>query len=108
MAAAKKKTTKISGAKSFEELSEFWDSHSLGDYWGQTREASFDVRFGRRRRVTIDPQLYAQVEALAHRRGISPETLVNLWLTGQVGKQERSRTPKLRGHRRKEQRAPVS
>ena len=72
--------TSISQAHTLEEIADFWDTHSLDDYWEQTHEAAFEVRAKRRRRVTLDPDVYAQVETQAHARGISPETLVNLWL----------------------------
>jgi hypothetical protein len=72
--------TSISKASTLEEIADFWDTHSLADYWDQTHEVEFEVRAKRRRRVTIDPDVYAQVEAQAHARGILPETLVNLWL----------------------------
>lgn len=72
--------TSISKASSLEEIGEFWDTHSLDDYWDQTHEVDFDVRARRRRRITIDPTVYEQVEAEARTRGILPETLVNLWL----------------------------
>jgi len=85
-AARDKRTAAISRATGVEKLAEFWDSHSLADYWGQTAEALFELRATRRRRVTIAPELYEQVEALAHVRGVSPETLVNLWLTEHVGR----------------------
>ncbi|MBM4040507.1 MAG: hypothetical protein FJ290_18530 [Planctomycetes bacterium] len=85
-AARARKATGISKATSAEKVGEFWDSHSLADYWGRTREALFELRATRRRRVTIAPELYAQVETLAHERGVSPETLVNLWLTEHVGR----------------------
>jgi len=70
----------ISQARSLEEIAEFWDTHSLADYWDQTREVEFEVRAQHRRRVTLDPDVYAQVEDQARARGILPETLVNLWL----------------------------
>lgn len=76
----KTQLTSISKASSLEEIGEFWDTHSLDDYWDQTHEVNFDVRAVRRRRVTIDPGVYEQVEAEARTRGILPETLVNLWL----------------------------
>lgn len=72
--------TSLSKAKTVEEIGEFWDTHSLGDYWDQTHEVEFEVRARRRRRVTLDPQIYAHLEAQARARGVSPETLVNLWL----------------------------
>jgi hypothetical protein len=81
-------TTSISKARTLEEIANFWDTHSLADYWDQTREVEFEVRAKRRRRVTLDPDIYAQVETWAHTRGILPETLVNLWLTERLQLQE--------------------
>jgi hypothetical protein len=72
--------TSISEASNLEEIGEFWDMHSLDDYWEQTQEANFELRAARRRRNTLDPSVYEQVEAAARMRGILPETLVNLWL----------------------------
>ncbi len=72
--------TSLSKARTLEEVADFWDTHSLADYWEQTHEVEFEVRAKRRRRVTLDPDVYARVEAQAHARGILPETLVNVWL----------------------------
>jgi hypothetical protein len=72
--------TSISKSHSPEEIGEFWDTHSLADYWEQTREVEFEVTAQRRRRVTLDPDIYEQIQAEAHTRGIQPETLINLWL----------------------------
>lgn len=74
------RSTGVSKTRTVEELGDFWDSHSLADYWDQTREAEFEVRALRRRRVTLDPQVYTEIEAQARIRGLMPETLVNLWL----------------------------
>ena len=73
--------TSISKANSLKEIADFWDTHSLSDYWDQTREVEFEVRAMRRRRVTLDPDVYAQIKDHARIRGIMPETLVNLWLS---------------------------
>jgi len=72
--------TSISKARTPDEIADFWDSHSLADYWDQTHEVAFEVRAQRRRRVTLDPEVYERVAAEARVRGILPETLVNLWL----------------------------
>jgi len=72
--------TSISKARTLEEVADFWDNHSLADYWDQTYEVEFEVRAKRRRRVTLDPEVYAQLEAQARVRGVLLETLVNLWL----------------------------
>jgi hypothetical protein len=80
--------TSISKARILEEIADFWDTHSLDDYWDQTYEVEFEVRAKRRRRVTLDPEVYAQLEVQAHARGILPETLVNLWLAETGGRSE--------------------
>ncbi len=72
--------TSISKAQTLEEIADFWDTHSLDDYWDQTHEVAFEVRAQRRRRITLDPEVYARVEAQARARGLLPETLINLWV----------------------------
>ena len=72
--------TSISKAQTLEEIADFWDTHSLDDYWDQTHEVAFEVRAQRRRRITLDPEVYARVEAQARTRGLLPETLINLWV----------------------------
>ena len=72
--------TSISQAQTLEEISDFWDTHSLDDYWEETREAEFEVRAKQRKRITLEPQIYKELEAEARLRSVVPETLVNLWL----------------------------
>ena len=75
-----RKTTSISKARTLKEIGEFWDTHSLADYWDQTREVEFTVRAKRRHRVTLDPDVYTRIETQARQRGVLPETLINTWL----------------------------
>jgi len=49
--------TSISGARTLEEIADFWDTHSLDDYWDQTHEVEFTVRAKRRRRITLAPDV---------------------------------------------------
>jgi hypothetical protein len=35
--------TSVSKVQTLEEIADFWDTHSLDDYWDQTREAVFTV-----------------------------------------------------------------
>jgi hypothetical protein len=53
----KTRLTNISKAETFEEIGEFWDTHSLDDYWDETHEVEFEVRAKQRRRVTVEPQI---------------------------------------------------
>jgi len=66
--------------ESIEAAADFWDIHSLADYWDQTREVEIEVRARRRRRITVDPEVWERVVSHARIRGVSPETLANLWL----------------------------
>jgi hypothetical protein len=81
-----KSRTSISNAISVAEIGEFWDTHSLADHWSETREVDLEVRAERRRRVTLSPDIYTQVETQAQRQGLLPETLVNLWLLERLKK----------------------
>ncbi len=68
--------------KSIEEAAEFWDSHDLTDYWDLTREAHFEADIQRRVFLTaLEPTLAKRLTALAHKQGVSTETLINVWLT---------------------------
>ncbi len=67
---------------SLEAIVEFWETHSLADYWEQTGPAEFEFDRDARRHyfVAIDPDLLARVGEAARRRGLRAETLINLWL----------------------------
>lgn len=75
----------IPPAKSYRQIGEFWDTHDLGDYWDQTKPAEFEVDL--QCSVTyfaIEEELAARLRSLARRRGISSETLLNLWVQEKV------------------------
>ena len=67
---------------SYEQIGEFWDTHSLADYWDQTEPAEFEISPQARRRylVAVDPDLLKRVQQLAQRRGLTTESLINLLL----------------------------
>lgn len=68
--------------KNIEEASEFWDTHSLADYWDLTREVKFDVDIQRRMFLTaLEPNLAKRLTDAARRQGVSTETLINVWLS---------------------------
>lgn len=64
------------------EIGEFWDSHDLADYWDLTEPAEFEVLPTGRHRylVALDATVLQRVQRVAHQRGISTESLVNLLL----------------------------
>lgn len=76
----KNRKSSVSQAENIEQIGEFWDTHSLDEFWDKTHEVDFEVRAFKRRRITVEPQIYKELETEARIRGIVPETLVNLWL----------------------------
>jgi len=82
MAGSDRKSS-VSHATTPQAIGEFWDSHGLDDS-PTVREVEFEVHARRRHRVTLDPDLYEQVETEARLRGVSPETLANRWLTEKI------------------------
>ncbi len=83
-----KQVPSISKARTLEEIADFWDTHSLDDYWDETQEVNFEVRMQRKCRVTLTPEIYEKIEKQAKTRGILPETLVNLWLAEHLQEHE--------------------
>lgn len=71
----------VSKGRSYEEIGEFWDTHDLADFWDQTEpvEVHLDVQSSRTY-FAIERSLTARLREVAGKRGVSAETLLNLWL----------------------------
>lgn len=82
---AKDSVSSISGSRSMIEMADFWDSHDAADFDDQTSEVEleFDLQT-RRHYVAVDPDLVARLRELAQARGLSLESLANLWLQERV------------------------
>ena len=65
---------------SIEEAAEYWDSHSLVDYWDLTSEVEIDLHASRRQWVPLAANLAQKVARQARQEGVSVETLINLWI----------------------------
>ncbi len=71
----------ISKAKSYKEIGEFWDTHDVTDYWAQTEPAEFEVDIqSKARYFALESTLAARISEIAWQKGVSAETLVNLWV----------------------------
>ena len=69
----------ISRSRSWEEMAEFWDTHSLADYDNQTYEVEMTFEpSARRTTVGIEPELMTEIARIAHERRVSTQTLVNI------------------------------
>ena len=62
-----------------EDASKFWDTHSIADYDSQVVRLEYKPE-GRTTFVAIADDLLRRLEKEAKRRGVSVETLVNLWI----------------------------
>lgn len=64
-----------------EEAGLFWDTHDSAEYENHAVavECAADIK-RRTYLVPVDSDLYRSVRIIAHQRGISPETLVNMWI----------------------------
>ncbi len=71
----------ISQAKSYKEIGEFWDTHDLADYWDQTEPVEFEVNIqSETTYYALDRQLAQKLAKVAEERGVSAETLLNMWV----------------------------
>ena len=80
----------LSGSRSYDELSEYWDTHSLSDHWDQTSPAEFELDVkSSALYFPVDRRLADQLRAVAASHGVSTETLLNLWLQERVADEAR-------------------
>ena len=76
----------ISNAKSYAEIGEYWDQHDLANHWDTTEAAEFAVDLqGSSIYFPIERSLAEQLRSAAGEHGVSPETLLNLWVQEKVG-----------------------
>ncbi len=84
-----KDKSSISGAKSYKEIGDFWDTHDLSDYWDQTKPVEFEVDIeSETTYYAMEKNLSKQIQSIARRRGVSADTLINLWVQEKVQEQK--------------------
>lgn len=78
----------VSKASSYQEIGEFWDACDLSEVWDKTEEVEFkvdlesDVFY-----YAVEISLSSKLHSIAEKRGVSVETLVNLWLQEKVSQE---------------------
>jgi len=66
---------------SLEAAAEFWDMHDSADYEEHMQDVDCTMRIKKRTyMISLDSELYRKLRAIAKKRGVQAETLVNLWL----------------------------
>lgn len=73
----------ISQAQSLEEIGEFWDIHDFTEFDSDAPDVEFTVASS----IAIEADLLSAVEQQARLRGVTVETLVNLWLQEKLAEQ---------------------
>ena len=77
----KKNKSRISKGGSYSEIGEYWDAHDLTEVWEETESVDFEVDIQYQRvYFPIDRELTDKIHRIARAHGITPETLVNLWI----------------------------
>jgi hypothetical protein len=80
-----KNRSSVSNAGSYADIGAYWDEHDLAEQWSATEPAAFEVGslestvYGR-----LERTLAEQLRRVAEARGVSPETLLNLWVQQHV------------------------
>jgi len=79
----------VSRATSYKEIGDFWDTHDISEVWDKTKEASFEVDI--ESEVTyyaVDRLLSERIQAIARKRGVAADTLINLWVQEKLQEQK--------------------
>lgn len=80
----KKKAKIIPDFKSHKEEAEFWDTHSLADYWDQFNDVDITVELQKPAEETLiirlQKSLKKQLALIAKKKGISISSLSRMWL----------------------------
>jgi hypothetical protein len=75
----------ISQATSYQEMGEFWDTHDAADFWEQTEPVEFEVDIESEvRYYALETSLATQIDHYARHKGVSAETLLNLWVQEKI------------------------
>ncbi len=76
--------TSFSNASTYLEIGDFWDKHDATEC-GEQKEVEFEVNIKTQHRYyPIDSQLASKIKQLAEGRGISEETLLNIWVQEKI------------------------
>lgn len=55
--------TSISKARSYEQIGDYWDSHSVADVWEQTHDVEFEIRVPRGRSLRVHSPHFVNPQA---------------------------------------------
>jgi hypothetical protein len=81
----KNKSKTLPRSKSVKELVDFFETHDMGDYWGQMPEVHFDVNIKKRKHlVALEEDLVDKLTEIAKAKKVSSASLINTWLKNRI------------------------
>ena len=84
----RKHKSSVSQATSYKEIGEFWDTYDLADFWDKTKEVSFEADIESEViYYAVDKMLSEKIQTVAQKRGVSADTLINLWVQEKLQEQ---------------------
>lgn len=80
-----KNKSSISKQDSYQKIGEYWDKQDVGEIWDKTEEVEFDVDLQSDvYYYAVETSLSLKLHEIAEEKGVSAETLLNLWLQEKV------------------------
>jgi hypothetical protein len=81
--------TSVSDAGSYQEIGAYWDKHDATEF-GEQEPVEFDIHIrSQRHYFPVEDQLWQKIKRLADCRGVSEETLLNIFLKERIDQLER-------------------
>ena len=78
----------LSQGNSYQEIGEYWDDHDLGEVLEQTAPVNFEISgHAKTAYYAVENELSQKLHEVAKQRGVSAQTLLNLWLQERVEKE---------------------
>ena len=75
----------VSKAGTYAAIADFWDEHDLSECWDKTRSVGVNVELESEESLyAIEKGLSKTICRAAKERGVSPHTLINLWVQEKI------------------------
>ena len=83
-----KNKSSLSKAESYQAIGDYWDAHDLSEVWDKMEEANFQFELESDVfNYVVETSLSSKLHSIAQEKGVSTETLVNLWLQEKVNQE---------------------
>ena len=81
-----KKTAKLpNDFDTLKAASDYWDNNSVSGHQDDMKECEFDVEIEKAPKyLAIEKELSKKVAEISRQRGVTPETLINLWISEKI------------------------